>query len=190
MSDNKWLVAGLGNPGNSYENNRHNVGFMLVDKLSEKLSISLDKKKFDGVFGKGKFKGNEIFLLKPFSYMNRSGGPVRGLSQYFNVNVSRIILVYDDLDLPPGKIRIRTKGGSGGHNGIKSVIENFGTTEIGRIKVGIGRPEHREQVISYVLHDFDKEELKIIEKGIEKAAEAIEEIIVNGFTACMNNFNK
>jgi PTH1 family peptidyl-tRNA hydrolase len=122
--------------------------------------------------------------------MNRSGAPLRDLSHYFNVDVSRIILVYDDLDLPPGKIRIRTKGGAGGHNGVKSAIENLGTTEIGRIKIGIGRPERREQVSSYVLHDFGKSEIKVIEDVIEKAAESAEEIILNGYTACMNNFNK
>ncbi|MCB9481084.1 MAG: aminoacyl-tRNA hydrolase [Desulfobacteraceae bacterium] len=190
MSEKVWLVAGLGNPGSAYEGNRHNAGFMLIDKLSSLTGIDLDKKKFNGIFGKGKRKNNDIILLKPFSYMNRSGFPVRDISQYFNVDSSRIIVVYDDLDLPPGKIRIRKQGGAGGHNGVKSIIENLGTDNFGRIKIGIGRPERREQVTSYVLHDFDKDEIEVIENGIEKAAKAAEEIILNGYTACMNNFNK
>lgn len=190
MTNKIWLVAGLGNPGSKYENNRHNVGFMLVDQLSEKFNISLNKKKFNGVYGKGKFNGADILLLKPFSFMNLSGNPIRELSQYFNVDISGIIIVHDDLDLPVGKIRIRKKGGAGGHNGIKSAIENLGTNEIGRVKIGIDRPEHREQVVSYVLKDFTKDESKIIENGIEKAAEAIESIILNGYTSSMNTFNK
>jgi PTH1 family peptidyl-tRNA hydrolase len=190
MSDNLWLVAGLGNPGNNYEGNRHNVGFKVIDRLSDLFGISVDKKKFNAVFGKGKRKNKDVILLKPFSYMNRSGFPLRDLSNFFNINTSRIIVVYDDLDLPPGKIRIRKQGGAGGHNGVKSIIENLGTDNFGRIKLGIGRPERREQVTSYVLHDFDKNEIEVVETGIEKAAKAAEEIILNGYTACMNNFNK
>ena len=190
MSNNTWLVAGLGNPGSKYENNRHNAGFMLVDKFAEKHNITLDKKKFNGVYGKGKYKSNDILLLKPCSYMNRSGQPLRDISHYFNVDFCRIILVYDDLDLPPGKIRIRKQGGAGGHNGVKSVIASLGTNNIGRIKIGIGRPQLQKQVVSYVLHDFEKNEIEEIKNGIEKAAEAAEEIIINGYTACMNNFNK
>ena len=189
MTDKIWLVAGFGNPGSKYENNRHNAGFMLVDLLSEKFGISLDKKKFNGVYGKGKFSDSDILLLKPFSFMNNSGIPLRGLAQYFDIDVSRIIVVQDDLDLPLGKIRIRKKGGAGGHNGIRSAIQHLGTNEIGRIKIGIGRPEIKEQVISYVLKDFEKAEIEIIKNGIEKAAEAVEGIIKNGYTASMNNFN-
>ncbi|MDY0133083.1 MAG: aminoacyl-tRNA hydrolase [Desulforegulaceae bacterium] len=190
MSDKIWLVAGLGNPGQSYEGNRHNLGFKLIDRLSELFNISVDKKKFNGIFGKGKRGNVDIILLKPFSYMNKSGFPLREISNYFDVDISRIIVAYDDLDLPPGKIRIRKHGGAGGHNGVKSIIENLGTDRFGRIKLGIGRPERREQVVSYVLHDFDKNEIELINNGIEKAAEAAEEIIFNGYTACMNNFNK
>ncbi|MDY0362539.1 MAG: aminoacyl-tRNA hydrolase [Desulforegulaceae bacterium] len=190
MIENLWLVAGLGNPGQSYEGNRHNVGFKCIDRLSDLFSIPVDKKKFNGIFGKGKRKSKDIILLKPFSYMNRSGFPIRDLSQYFNVDTSKIIIIYDDLDLPPGKIRIRKQGGAGGHNGVKSIIENLGTEQFGKIKIGIGRPERREQVTSYVLHDFDKNEIEVINNGIEKAAKAAEEIIQNGYTACMNNFNK
>ncbi|PID77894.1 MAG: aminoacyl-tRNA hydrolase [Deltaproteobacteria bacterium] len=189
MSSDMWLVAGLGNPGSGYEGNRHNTGFMLIDYLVEKFGIPLDKTKFNGVFGKGFLNKNSILLVKPFSYMNMSGLPLRALSDYFNVDVSRIIIAYDDLDLPTGQIRIRKKGGAGGHKGVKSIIETFGTENIGRIKIGIGRPERREQVVSYVLHDFESHEKDIIKSSIEKAAGVVEDIIQKGYTVCMNNFN-
>lgn len=183
------LVVGLGNPGDDYARTRHNIGFMVADSFAEKSHIVLNQTKFKALIGKGEIGGEEVIVAKPQTYMNRSGESVSSLLSFFKLNPSDCIVVCDDLDLPPGKVRVRAKGGHGGHNGLRSIIDLIGNQEFVRVRVGIGRPEGASYVSGYVLTPFSKDEKQVIEDAIESATMAVETIIAKGVEAAMNKFN-
>lgn len=183
------LFVGLGNPGKKYEKTKHNIGFMVIDSLSKRLNIPLNESKFNGQFGSGLVDGEKVFLLKPLTYMNLSGECVRPFMDYFKISPEDLIVIYDDLDLPVGKIRLRQKGSAGGHNGMKSVISAIGTENFHRLRVGIGRPENRQPVVDYVLSAFAEEDQEVIEDVVEKCSEACEKAIHSPFIEVMNKYN-
>ena len=181
------LIVGLGNPGKKYEHTRHNMGFDTIDLFSELAKIDIDKEAFKGLVGRGKVFDEDIYLLKPQTYMNLSGESVREIVSYFKIPTQDIIVIYDDLDLEPGKIRLRLSGSSGGHKGIQNIIENLGTEEIKRIRIGIGKPTF--DTIDYVLGKPLKEERPLIDDEINNAVAALKEILKHSFDSAMNKFN-
>jgi len=183
------LIVGLGNPGSEYRQTRHNIGFEVVEHLAEITNISLDQSKFNGLFGKGKIQGQDVVLLKPLTYMNASGESVGPFMRFYKVDLSDLIVVYDDLDLAVGKMRLRLKGSAGGHNGMKSIIQHVGSQDFKRVRVGIGRPEGRQPVVDFVLKPFSKEERLVVEETIEKAALAVKMAVAEPFLNVMNQFN-
>lgn len=182
------LIAGLGNPGVRYANTRHNAGFMVLDKLAEMADTSITKEKFEGKYAKLKIKGEDVILLKPETYMNNSGFCVKAFMDYFRIPAEDLLLIYDDKDLDVGEIRLRQKGGAGGHNGVKSVIALILGENFDRIRVGIGKPDIR--IIDFVLSKFKEEEKEALEEGITQAAKAAWFAIDHDFTAVMNRYNK
>ena len=182
------LIIGLGNPTKEYENTRHNVGFMVMDRLADVLNVSISTTKFKGEYVKFKHHGEDIIILKPMTYMNSSGESVIQVMNYFKIDVEDILVVYDDLDMPVGKLRLRESGSAGGHNGIKSIIAHVGTQSFKRIRVGIDKHPHIK-VVDYVLGHFNKQEQPLIDEGIENAIKAIETYLDKGFNAAMNAYN-
>lgn len=184
------LIVGLGNPGRKYKKTRHNIGFMVVDELLARHHLKLDKTKFNGDFAMEMIAGEKVILLQPQTYMNLSGNAVRPLMDYYGIEIEDVLVVYDDLDLPTGKIRLRAKGGHGGHNGMRSLIEHFGTKEFNRIRFGVGRPNSAIPIVDYVLNDFAKAEAETIQDSIGKAADACEDWIRGkDFIDVMNDYN-
>lgn len=183
------LIVGLGNPGREYELTRHNIGFMAIDELAKRWNISLNEQKFKGVFGAGFVNGEKVILLKPLTYMNLSGESIRPLMDYYKIDVEDFVVLYDDLDIPVGKLRLRMKGSAGGHNGVKSTISHLGTQEFQRIRMGIDRPKNGMKVVDYVLGRFASEEIPDVSHSIEKAADACEEWLNKPFLQIMNTFN-
>ena len=181
------LIVGLGNPGKKYEHTRHNMGFDVVDLFSELAQIDIDKDAFKGLVGRGKVFDEDVYLLKPQTFMNLSGESVREIVSYFKIPKEDIIVIYDDLDLEPGKIRLRLSGSSGGHRGIQNIIEQLGTENIKRIRIGIGKPNY--DTIDYVLGKPLKEEQVLIDGAIKKAVDALKEILKNNFDSAMNKYN-
>ena len=181
------LIVGLGNPGKKYEHTRHNMGFDVVDLFSELAQIDIDKDAFKGLVGRGKVFDEDVYLLKPQTFMNLSGESVREIVSYFKISKEDIIVIYDDLDLEPGKIRLRLSGSSGGHRGIQNIIEQLGTENIKRIRIGIGKPTY--DTIDYVLGKPLKEEQVLIDEAIKKAVDALKEILKNNFDSAMNKYN-
>jgi PTH1 family peptidyl-tRNA hydrolase len=184
------LIVGLGNPGKQYEQTRHNIGFEVIDALSKQLSIPLDQSKFKGLYGIGFHKGEKVLLLKPLTYMNLSGESIRAVMDYYQIDIDDLVVIYDDLDLPVGKIRLRQKGSAGGHNGIKSTIAHLGTQEFNRIRIGIDRPQNGMSVPDYVLGRFRKEETELTGEAVEKSADACEAWLSKPFLQVMNEFNQ
>lgn len=183
-------IVGLGNPGRKYAKTRHNVGFMVVDELLNRHNWTLNKKKFNGDYTMELFEGEKVIFLQPQTFMNLSGEAVRPLMDYYNLDLEDILVIYDDLDLGPGKIRLRAKGGHGGHNGMRSLIDHLGTKEFNRIRFGIGRPTTSMAVVDYVLGKFAKDEKQIITESIENAADATEEWLGGKpFLEVMNAYN-
>lgn len=185
-----FLIVGLGNPGEEYKNTRHNVGFMAIDKLAEYLNVSLSSHRAKALVGKTNFQGKAVFLVKPLTYMNHSGFAVRQLANYFKIPVQNIMIVYDDVDLPIGTIRLKAKGGSGGHKGMQSIIDHMGTQEIKRLRIGIGRPPGKKQAADYVLKPFRTKELTEIEIALVKTKDAILEYLTNGIESAMTRYNQ
>lgn len=183
------LIVGLGNPGKQYEQTRHNIGFAVIDTLAERLQISLDQAKFKGIYGSRLIEGEKVFLLKPLTYMNLSGESIIAIMDYFDIDTEDLLVIYDDLDLPVGKIRLRQKGSAGGHNGIKSIIAHLGTQEFNRIRVGINRPSNGMSITDYVLGRFAKEEHEGVIEAVERSADACVEWIKTPFLQVMNTFN-
>lgn len=182
-------IFGLGNPGQSYDQTKHNMGFMTIDKLAEYYQVSLTKNGFSAIDVRFKYQGETIYLVKPLTFMNNSGYAVKLLMGYYQILPAEILIIQDDLDLPIGKVRLRQKGSAGGHNGIKSIIASTGTNEFKRVKIGIGHPA-RKQVVNWVLTPFTKEEQPLALAGIDQAAAAIENWIENNnFEQTMNQFN-
>ncbi|MBS5113170.1 MAG: aminoacyl-tRNA hydrolase [Coprobacillus cateniformis] len=182
------LIVGLGNPDKEYEKTRHNVGFMVMDRLADVLNVSIDNKKFKGEYVKFKYHGEDVILLKPMTYMNNSGESVIQVLNYFKMDVEDLLIVYDDMDMPVGKLRLRQSGSAGGHNGVKSVIAHTNTQNFKRIRVGIDKHPHIK-VVDYVLGRFTKDEQPFIDEGIENAVKAIEMYLDKDFVAAMNAFN-
>ena len=181
------LIVGLGNPGKKYEHTRHNMGFDVLDLFSDLASIDIDKESFKGLLGRGKLFNEDVILLKPQTYMNLSGESVQEVVHYFKIDLEDIIVIYDDMDILPGKIRLRPNGSSGGHKGIQSIIDNLGTDNIKRIRVGIGKPTY--DTIDYVLSKPSKEEKEEIEEAIKEAAEALKIALKENFDIAMSRFN-
>jgi PTH1 family peptidyl-tRNA hydrolase len=184
------LVVGLGNPGKLYSATRHNIGFMTIDALAEKYSISVGKKKFDVLFGQGKIESSDIILAKPMAFMNRSGPPIRKLAEYFGISGEEIVVIHDDIDLAFERLKIKMKGGHGGHNGIRSMTGAFGNGDFARIRIGIGRPEGPGEVTDYVLGKFPSEENEKLDRAVSRARDAAVTIIRDGIQEGMNIFNK
>lgn len=184
------LIVGLGNPGKQYEQTRHNIGFEVIDKLSDRLNIPLDQSKFKGLYGMGHVNGEKVFLLKPLTYMNLSGESIRAIMDYYDIDLDDLVVIYDDLDLPVGKIRLRQKGSAGGHNGIKSTIAHIGTQTFNRIRIGVDRPKNGMKVSDYVLGKFQKEEQEVMEDVIVTCAKACEEWFQHPFLKVMNDYNQ
>jgi PTH1 family peptidyl-tRNA hydrolase len=180
------LVAGLGNPGAEYAHTRHNIGFMVVDFLAHESGLAWEK---SGKWDAATTKFGEVLLVKPASYMNRSGHPLFAISQFFKVAPPKILLVLDDFSLPLGRLRIRQSGGPGGHNGLESIIVQFGSEEIPRLRIGIG-PAPAEGASDYVLSNFFEEQKPLVRSSIERAAEAVKCAIDKGVVSAMNTFNK
>ena len=183
------LVVGLGNPGREYENTRHNAGFMTVDHIAEAFSISLDKRKFNTVFGKGVIEGVDVILAKPMAFMNKSGPPVQNLAGYFKILYRDMLVIHDDIDLDFGRIKIIEKGGHGGHNGVRSLMDAFGEGDFSRIRIGIGRSEGGADVSGHVLGKYSAGEAKILDKIITGARDAVVTILCKGIKDGMNHFN-
>ena len=183
------LIAGLGNPGKEYENTRHNAGFLVLDTLAKKLGADLSERKHRALCGKAVIGGQKVILLKPQTYMNSSGESIRAAADYYKVPPEDILVVYDDISLAPGQLRIRAKGSAGGHNGIKSIIAHLGTQEFPRVKVGIGEKPPRMDLADYVLGHFSSGEKKIMEEAAKEAADAICEIVNVGIEQAMNDHN-
>jgi PTH1 family peptidyl-tRNA hydrolase len=183
------LIVGLGNPGMRYAQTRHNVGFWVIDQLSERWGLPLQKEKAAAQWGEGHYQGEKVILLKPLTYMNRSGEAVQPLLNYFGLSPADLLVIYDDLDLPLGHLRLRMKGSSGGHNGLKSIIAHLNTEQWQRIKIGIGRPTTGQSISDYVLSPFSRDELPLAQEASEQAAAAVECTLESSFTIAMNRFN-
>ena len=185
-----YIIAGLGNPGREYVNTRHNTGFEAIDTIASKYNIKLNKEKFKAVYGEGFIAGEKVLLLKPQTYMNLSGESLRDFVNWYKVDTENIIIIYDDISLPVGKIRIRPKGSAGGHNGIKSIIFQLGTDVFPRIKIGVGAPQNIDyDLADYVLGKFSKDEIEILIKTVIRTTEAVETIIKHGTEKAMSGFN-
>ncbi|EIJ80085.1 peptidyl-tRNA hydrolase [Bacillus methanolicus PB1] len=184
------LIVGLGNPGKQYDKTRHNIGFEVIDKLSELLNIPLDQAKLKGNYGMGFVNGEKLILLKPLTYMNLSGESICAVMDYYDIALEDLLVIYDDLDLPVGKIRLRQKGSAGGHNGIKSTIAHLGSQEFNRIRVGIDRPPAGMSVVDYVLGRFREDEQEIMDDVIKTCAEACEAWLQKPFLQVMNEYNQ
>jgi PTH1 family peptidyl-tRNA hydrolase len=182
-------IVGLGNPGKKYERTRHNIGFTVLDKLADHLKFPLNQRKFSASYGIDYIEGTKVCLMKPLTYMNLSGEAVGSFANYFDVSAEDILVIYDDLDLPVGKIRLRQKGGTGGHNGMKSMIAHLGRKDFKRIRVGIGRPAPGETVIDYVLQRFHPDERMKMSDAASRSVEACEAWLTNPFPEVMNRYN-
>lgn len=184
-----FCIAGLGNPGLQYQETRHNAGFLVIDRMALQAGIEVNKRGFQSVYGKGVLGGKESFLIKPQTFMNLSGQAVSACTSYFKIPVSQVLIIYDDLDLPLGKIRFRLSGSPGGHKGLTSIIQMIGTNEIPRLRVGIGRPNNGQEVVDYVLAPFSGDEKQIFMDSIQRAAVAGSSFVTEGPEYVMNHFN-
>lgn len=184
-----YLIIGLGNPESDYAKTRHNMGFNVVNLLAEESNININKSNFKGLVGSGVIEGEKVIILKPQTFMNLSGESVIQAKNFYKLSNENLIVIYDDVDIDPGKIRIRREGSSGSHNGMKSVIQNLGTEEFTRIRVGIGKPDGQMDIVSHVIGGISEEDKKILEEGTRRAKEAIIEIIKNGIESSMNKYN-
>ena len=185
-----YVIAGLGNPEKKYFETRHNVGFATIDALSDKYNIELTETKFKAAFGKGRIGNERVILVKPLTYMNLSGEAIRPICDYFKVDSKEeLIVISDDVDLDVGKIRVRPKGSAGGHNGLKSIIAQLGHSEFNRVRVGVGKRPKEYDMVDWVLGHFQGEDAVSIKEGINKAVNAVEEIISTGVDSAMNDFN-
>ena len=185
-----WVIVGLGNPGREYENSRHNCGWRAIDILAEKLGCKVDKAKFQGLYGQVSYRGKKLLLLKPMTYMNLSGRSVLQLSAYFHVPPQKIIVLFDDISLEPGRLRIRSEGSAGGHNGIKSIIGELGSQDFPRVKIGVGaKPHPNYDLADWVLSNFTAAEEKLLQPALQNAADAALSIVDRGIYETANLFN-
>ncbi len=185
-----WLIVGLGNPGREYERSRHNCGFRALDLLAQKLDCKVDKAKFQGLYGQVTYNGCKLYLLKPMTFMNLSGRSVLQLSSYFNIPPQRIIVMFDDISLVPGRLRVRGDGSAGGHNGIKSIIAEVGSQDFPRVKIGVGaKPNPEFDLADWVLSSFSAAEEKALQPALERAGDAALCIMERGIMEAANRYN-
>ncbi len=184
-----YIIVGLGNPGTQYEHTRHNVGFEVIDRLAEKHDIRVTERKHRAFCGRGMIGGQKVMLVKPQTFMNLSGESVKSAADFYQTGPDRLIVVYDDVSLAPGQLRIRAKGSAGGHNGIKNIIAQLGTQEFLRVKVGVGKKPERMDLADYVLSHFSKGEWERMEEAFNEAADAVGVMIADGAETAMNRFN-
>jgi len=185
-----YVIVGLGNPGSKYAGTRHNIGFEVINYLSALYKININKVKFKAILGEGIIQGEKVILVKPQTYMNLSGESVRDIKEWYKIPNENIIIIYDDISLETGKLRIRAKGSAGGHNGIKSIIYQLNSDVFPRIKIGVGQPSHADyDLADYVLGRFEKEEQEVITEAVKKAADAVAVILSAGINHAMNKFN-
>lgn len=182
-----FLIVGLGNPGEKYEHTRHNTGFDAIEKVASKYDIKIEKKKFKGLYGSGIINNEKVILLKPYTYMNLSGESVREAAEFYKIKNENIIIIHDDISLDVGKIRMRSKGSAGGHNGIKNIILNLSSDEFPRIKIGVGKPIGN--LVDYVLGRFKDDDRVIMEKVFDVVTEAVSCIVADGLEKSMNKYN-
>ena len=186
----EWLVVGLGNPGDKYENTRHNAGFMVVDELAERLHVPVQRLKYKALTNTAEVGGKRVLLMKPVTYMNLSGEAVGEAARFYKIPSDHVLVIYDDVSLPLGKLRIRDKGSAGGHNGIKNIIAHLGTDVFPRVKVGVGAPSHPDyDMVDWVIGSFSAQERKIVDEALDRALDAAECIISRGVTEAQNRFN-
>lgn len=184
-----YLIIGLGNPEEEYSKTRHNMGFNTINEIARQYNIQISKSKFQGLYENTTIEGKKVMLIKPQTYMNSSGNCVREFMKFYKIEKENIIVIYDDMDIQPGQVKIRKQGGAGGHNGMKSIIQNIGTEEFWRIRIGIGRPEHNGDEINYVIGAIPEDEIPKLDDGVKKAKDAVIEILKNGIDSAMNKFN-
>ena len=189
MTSDTFLLIGLGNPGREYRDNRHNIGFMLIDRLAVRLNARGMKLQSKAIVMDARCDDRKLILAKPQTYMNLSGQSVQGLTRFYKLPLSNVMILSDDLDLPFGTIRIRASGGPGGQRGLGNILEKLGTKDVPRLRLGIGRPPGRMDPAAYVLQDFSREELKSLSEILDRGADAALEFVVNGLTSAMNKFN-
>ncbi|HEY5560555.1 MAG TPA: aminoacyl-tRNA hydrolase [Clostridiaceae bacterium] len=182
-----YLIVGLGNPGDEYKGTRHNAGYDVIDLIASKYNISINRIKFKGVYGEGSIENNKIILIKPITYMNLSGECISEWVNFYKIPISNIIIIYDDISLEMGRLRIRSEGSAGGHNGIKNIIERLGVQVFNRIRIGVGAP--KGELVSYVLGKFSRDEKELISKTYKAAGEAVEIVLSKGTYVAMNSFN-
>ncbi len=183
------LIAGLGNPGRHYMNTRHNAGFEVLDLIGVKYDIGIDRARFNALLGNGIIDGTRVLLAKPQTYMNRSGESVREIAEWYKITVNNIIVVYDDIDIPLGKLRIRPRGSAGTHNGMRSVIYSLQDDGFPRVRIGIGRPQDEAGLVSYVLGKYDSRERLVIDRVVVTASEAAVCAAAEGIDTAMNRYN-
>ncbi|MCK4901452.1 MAG: aminoacyl-tRNA hydrolase [Anaerolineales bacterium] len=189
LEDSRFLIVGLGNPGRQYKGNRHNVGFMLADRLAERLGVAFSRMESRALVTKINYLGKRLILAKPQTYMNLSGQAVAALVRFYKIPLDHLLIAYDDVDLPLGTIRIRPMGGSGGQKGMKSTIERLSTEEFPRIRLGVDRPPGSMEAAAYVLKDFSKDEAEMVHHIIDRASDAVLVFIAEGLEAAMNKYN-
>lgn len=184
-----YLIAGLGNPTKEYEKTRHNVGFDTIDVLADKLGVSITERKHKALCGKAMIGTEKVLLIKPQTFMNLSGESVRDAADFYKIDPAHIIIIYDDISLEPGQLRIRTKGSAGGHNGIKNIIAQLGSQDFPRVKVGVGAKPDRMDLAAYVLSRFSQTDRTLMEEAFRDGADAVEMMIREGAAAAMNRYN-
>ena len=184
-----YIIVGLGNPEEEYSNTRHNMGFDTINKIAQKYNIEFSKTNFKGIDGTGLIEGEKVILLKPQTYMNLSGESIKAIIDFYKLNTENLIIIYDDIDIEPGIIKLRKTGGPGTHNGMKSVIKEIGTEKFPRVRVGIGKPEHKGDLINYVIGKISEKDKEILGKSTDLAKDAAVEIIKSGIDKAMNKFN-
>lgn len=185
-----WLIVGLGNPGEKYENTRHNVGFQVVDELAERQNAPVQKLKFKALTNLLTISGEKVLVMKPVTYMNLSGEAVRPAADFYKIPPERILVISDDTALDPGKLRIRIKGSAGGHNGLKNIIQHLGTDQFPRVRVGVGQKPHPDyDLADWVLGKFQGADKKVMDEAVKRAADAVECILKEGADRAMNRFN-
>lgn len=184
-----YVIVGLGNPESDYARTRHNMGFDVINKIADKYAIPVNKTKFKALYGTGTINDEKVVLVKPQTYMNLSGEAVQEFFNYYKIENKDLIVIYDDIDTTPGKIRIRKSGGPGTHNGMKSVVGCLNSGDFTRVRVGIGCPEFKGDLINYVIGHIPDDDYELLQKGVDCASQAVEEIIKNGVDIAMNKYN-
>lgn len=190
LREMRWVVAGLGNPGDQYHRSGHNIGFMVIDRMAEKCGARLDRRKFKGVFGETRVGADSVILVKPQTYYNLSGECVGAILGYYKISVERLIVVHDEIDLEPRQLRLKRGGGDAGNRGVRSIAATLGTPEFVRVRVGIGRPAPGEEAREHVLNTLSRADLEAFKASIARAAEAVEAVIISGLERAMNLYNQ